>query len=298
MLHRSTESMSLSSMSKSVGTPMSLRAGSTDTFCMIPKRSICGIDTGYSGSVSSTASSPQRRKWSRLISQPSNLKSTGGGSASVSCSSCSRSSHGCCSALAAESRRRGSKHSSPMSRSRDASDASERSPSGALTAGRPSAATFLRNATARGSWIASKSRSANGPTKPRICRSIFMWSSPLKSGARRRISPSTQPADHRSIWLEYRRLPHSSSGQRYQRVTTYDVPTKLRSSGPSATGQLREMPKSAMRSSQSLLISRLDGFRSRWTTPAAWSACSPHSICHTKNCACSSVSGWSLRSTE
>ena len=46
---------------------------------------------------------------------------------------------------------------------------------------------------------------------------------PSSAPAAGEAAPKTHPADQRSIAGPYRRLPQSSSGGRYQRVTAYDV---------------------------------------------------------------------------
>mmetsp|Transcript_3618 Transcript_3618/g.11159 ORF Transcript_3618/g.11159 Transcript_3618/m.11159 type:complete len:208 (+) Transcript_3618:838-1461(+) len=105
-------------------------------------------------------------------------------------------------------------------------------------------------------------------------RTTWSWSDvPGKSGRPEAISPKMHPTLHRSTGVEYLRDPISTSGARYQSVTTscvYD-----RTGMPKALAS----PKSASLSSPCLLMSRFCGLRSRCSTRRSWQNATPFSNC-------------------
>ena len=81
-----------------------------------------------------------------------------------------------------------------------------------------------------------------------------------------------QPTAHMSTAALYVSHESSSSGARYQRVTTYSVMNALDSL------QARARPKSQILRSQVAFSSRLLGLRSRCSTLAVWTYLSPRRI--------------------
>mmetsp|Transcript_24591 Transcript_24591/g.69182 ORF Transcript_24591/g.69182 Transcript_24591/m.69182 type:complete len:219 (-) Transcript_24591:203-859(-) len=120
---------------------------------------------------------------------------------------------------------------------------------------------------------------------------------PWNSGFRSSISPRMQPTDQQSTAVEYGRCgARSTSGQRYQRVTTYSVSGFLASSAASARAASaarpathRERPKSVMRTRQSRETRTLPGFRSRCRMPTLCRAWTPSRIWHSMHETCSAV---------
>ena len=79
------------------------------------------------------------------------------------------------------------------------------------------------------------------------------------------ISARMQPTDQTSMALVYSLKVNMISGARYQRVATYSVMKPELSSWLAAE---RARPKSQTLRSQLALSSRLDGFKSLWSTLA------------------------------
>jgi hypothetical protein len=108
------------------------------------------------------------------------------------------------------------------------------------------------------------------------------WSAsevPGKSGRPELISPKMHPTLHKSTGVEYLRDPISTSGARYQSVTTSCV--YERTGMPNA----RARPKSAsLSSSASLLISRFCGFKSRCSTRRSWQKATPATSWYRSTC--------------
>lgn len=87
-------------------------------------------------------------------------------------------------------------------------------------------------------------------------------------------SAKMQPVLHRSTATPYSVAPSSSSGGRYQRVTTRLV------NGCFWSGLKKvARPKSAIFRIPPLSNNRLDPFMSRWSTPCRWQCSNPRSNC-------------------
>mmetsp|Transcript_14334 Transcript_14334/g.32200 ORF Transcript_14334/g.32200 Transcript_14334/m.32200 type:complete len:200 (+) Transcript_14334:435-1034(+) len=141
------------------------------------------------------------------------------------------------------------------------------------------------------SSLSMKRRSASGG-RPSLDRMTCSWCCgffPRKRGSWRITSAKMQPTPQTSTALPYMAHSSSSSGGRYQRVTTYSVSMSTPASKP------RARPKSHSARSQLAFTSRLEGFRSRCSTLAECTYFRPRRIWNRKYCRCWSVSTWRER---
>mmetsp|Transcript_22347 Transcript_22347/g.49735 ORF Transcript_22347/g.49735 Transcript_22347/m.49735 type:complete len:200 (+) Transcript_22347:421-1020(+) len=135
-----------------------------------------------------------------------------------------------------------------------------------------------------------RSFSFEGRPSLEIMTCSWCWGlSPLKKGSWTITSAKMHPTLHTSTGLPYMAHSSSSSGGRYQRVTTYSVSMSTPASKP------RARPKSHSARSQLAFTSRLEGFRSRCSTLAECTYFRPRRIWNRKYCRCWSVSTWRER---
>merc|ERR1719494_217329 len=123
----------------------------------------------------------------------------------------------------------------------------------------------------------SESSPEGTPVRAKIRCSCSHSVLPGNRGFRSIISQNTQPPLHTSTAVgSYTFCPSRISGDRYHRVTMFDV------YGSMGLPNDRASPKSHSFSTPRLLNSRFDDFTSRCTTQCEWRYCRAENICFTR----------------